>query len=287
MKTKHFRLNHFLSSCGVCSRRKADEIIKSGKVTVNNKRSLDPAMKIHPEEDQVKLDGKGIHPPQQKYYIAFNKPKKVITSMNDPKNRPCIADYFIPVGFESSRFKGLATKRKKPKSYGKIIPNGYKKAKDRIFPIGRLDWHSEGLILLTNDGDFSRKVLQKKIPKTYLLKLDGRPTTAQLLKLKKGVYTEVGRLKAVYIKELKQQASQHSWVKVMLTEGRNRQLHRMFEKIGFQIKVLRRIGIGRLKLRSLKPGEYFLLSPMDIKKVFSLPSELQSKKSRKISKRER
>ncbi|MDE0518894.1 MAG: pseudouridine synthase [Bdellovibrionales bacterium] len=256
MKRKILRLNHFLSSCGLCSRRKADEIIKSGKVTINNKRSLDPAMKIHPEEDQVKLDGKRIYPPQQKYYIAFNKPKKIITSMNDPKGRPCIADYF-------------------------------KKAKDRIFPVGRLDWHSEGLILLTNDGDFSRKVLQKKIPKTYLLKLDGRPTTAQLLKLKKGVYTEVGRLKAVYIKELKQQASQHSWVKVMLTEGRNRQLHRMFEKIGFQIKVLRRIGIGRLKLRSLKPGEYFFLSPMDIKKVFSLPSELQSKKSRKISKRER
>ena len=247
MKRKTLRLNHFLSSCGVCARRKADEIIKSRKVTVNNKRVQDPAMKIHPEFDQVKLDGKPVQPPKQKYYIAFSKPKKVITSMDDPKNRPCIADYF-------------------------------EKAKDRIFPIGRLDWNSEGLILLTNDGAFSRKILQKKIPKTYLLKLNGRPTKVQLSKLKKGVYTEVGRLKAVYIKELRKKASQHSWVKVILTEGRNRQLHRMFEKIGFQIKVLRRTGIGRLKLRSLKPGEYFFLSPFDIKKIFSLPPEVQNKK---------
>ncbi|MDE0118991.1 MAG: pseudouridine synthase [Bdellovibrionales bacterium] len=254
MERKTLRLNHFLSSCGLCSRRKADDILKSKKVTVNNKRVKDPSMKVDPEGDQVKLDGKLIYPPQQKYYIAFNKPKKVITSMSDPKGRPCIADYF-------------------------------KKAKDRIFPIGRLDWHSEGLILLTNDGDFSRKVLQKKIPKTYLVKLDGRPTTAQLLKLKKGVYTEVGRLKAVYIKELRKKMSQHSWVKVILTEGRNRQLHRMFEKIGFQIKILKRTSIGKLKLKSLKPGEYFFLSSLDIKKVFSLPSEMQSKKSRKIPER--
>ena len=244
MKQKTIRLNHFLSSCGVCSRRKADEIIKRKKVVVNNNRVQDPAVQIHPEVDQVKLDGKSIQPPKQKYYIAFNKPKKVITSMSDPQNRPCIADYF-------------------------------KKAKDRIFPVGRLDWNSEGLILLTNDGVFSRKILQKKVPKTYMVKLNGRPTMAQLSRLKKGVYTEVGRLKAVYVKELKKKASQHSWVKVILTEGRNRQIHRMFEKIGFQVKVLRRVGIGRLKLRSLKSGEYFFLSLLDIKKVFSLPPEIK------------
>ena len=248
MKRKTLRLNHFLSSCGVCSRRKADEIIRTQKVTVNNKRVWDPAMQIHPETDSIKLDGKPVYLPKRKCYIAFNKPRKVITSMNDPKGRLCIADYF-------------------------------KKTKDRIFPIGRLDWSSEGLILLTNDGDFSMKVSQQKIPKTYMVKLNGQPTTAQLSKLKKGVYTEVGRLKALYVKELKKKVSQHSWVKVIITEGRNRQLHRMFEKIGFQIKVLRRTSIGRLKLRSLKPGEYFFLSPVDVKKIFSSPPELQDKKS--------
>ena len=169
--------------------------------------------------------------------------------MNDPKNRLCISSYF-------------------------------NKQKERIFPIGRLDWHSEGLILLTNDGSFAMKT--QKIPKTYMIKVNGRPTSAQLSKLKTGVSTEAGRLKALYIKPLrKTKIKKYSWIKVILAEGRNRQLHRMFEKIGFQIKVLKRTGIGKLKLKSLKSGEYFYLSPLDIKKVFSLPSEIQNNKYRK------
>ena len=94
MKEKTIRLNHFLSSCGVCSRRKADEVIKYKKVTVNNKRVKNPAMKINPQTDNVKLEGKQVKPSGRKWYIAFNKPKKVLTSMSDPKNRLCISDYF-------------------------------------------------------------------------------------------------------------------------------------------------------------------------------------------------
>ena len=246
---KTIRLNHFLSSCGLCSRRKADEVIKQQEVTVNSKRVQIPATKINPEKDIIKLNGKPIKLPVKKWYIGFNKPEKVLTSMSDPKNRLCIADYF-------------------------------KKIKDRIFPVGRLDWGSEGLILLTNDGSFSMKI--NKIPKTYLVKLNGRPKKNQLLKLKRGISTEVGKLKALYIEPLRKQTSQHSWIKVIITEGRNRQLHRMFEKIGFQIKVLRRTSIGRLKLKSLKPGESFLLSPLDIKKVLSPPPEIQKKKNAKL-----
>ncbi len=245
MKKKEIRLNYFLSSCGICSRRKADTVLKHKIVTVNNKQVRNPAMKIHPETDQVKINGKPVHPPKTMWYIAFNKPRKVLTSMSDPKNRLCIADFF-------------------------------KRKKDRIFPVGRLDWHSEGLILLTNDGDFSMKLMRRKIPKTYMVKLNGQPTTAQLSKLTKGVYTEVGRLKAIYAQPVRKTSSRHSWIKVLLTEGRNRQLHRMFEKIGFQIKVLRRTGIGKLKLKSLKPGEFFVLSPSDIKKVFSMPAEIKN-----------
>ena len=246
MKSETIRLNHFLSSCGVCSRRKADEVIKYKNVTVNNKRVKNPATIINPKKDKIKLEGKQIKPSNRKWYIAFNKPKKVLTSMGDPKNRLCISDYF-------------------------------KKTKERIFPVGRLDWNSEGLILLTNDGYFSMKMTQKKIPKTYMVKLNGQPTITQLSKLKKGVSTEVGKLKALYIESSRNKKNQYSWVKIILAEGRNRQLHRMFEKIGFQIKVLRRTSIGRLKLKSLKPGEYFFLSPLDIKKVFSYPSEIQKK----------
>lgn len=244
MKNKTIRLNHFLSSCGVCARRKADEIIKHKKVTVNHKQVRDPAWKIHPKTDQVRLEGKLVTPPKIKHYIAFNKPKKVLTTMSDPKNRLCIADFF-------------------------------KKTKERIFPIGRLDWHSEGLILLTNDGEFSMK-LNKKIPKTYLVKLNGHPKASQLAKLKKGVFTERGKLKALYAELARKNNNPQNWVKIILAEGQNRQLHRMFEKIGFQIKTLRRTSIGRLKLKSLKPGEYYSLSPTDIKKVLSFPPEIQN-----------
>lgn len=243
MKKTTFRLDHFLSVCGVCARRKANDLIKKNKVTVNNKKIKKPAMLIQPDVDIVKLEGKPVKLSKVKWYIAFNKPRKVLTSMSDPKGRPCIADYF-------------------------------KRKKDRIFPVGRLDWHSEGLILLTNDGDFSMKVMspKQKIPKTYLVKLNGMVSSSQLAKLKKGVHTKIGRLKALYAEPLR---GKKNWVKVILNEGRNRQLHRMFEKIGFQIKVLRRTGIGKLKLKSLKPGEGFELTSEDIKKVFSLPAEIK------------
>ena len=214
---------------------------------VNHKKIKDPAEKIHPEKDRVTLNGKPVTLPKTKLYMAFNKPRKVLTSMSDPKNRLCISDYF-------------------------------KAQKERIFPVGRLDWHSEGLILLTNDGDFAKEVLHQKIPKTYLVKIKGRVSTEKLSKFKKGVFTEKGRLKALYVKSLRNtKVKQYSWIKIILEEGKNRQLHRMFEKIGFQIKVLRRTGIGRLKLRSLKPGEHFCLSPRDIDKIFSLPLEIQKK----------
>lgn len=245
MKKTTLRLDHFLSSCGICARRKANELIKKNKVTVNNKRVKNPAFPIQPKVDVVRLEEKPVKLPKIKWYIAFNKPKKVLTSMSDPKGRPCISDYF-------------------------------KRKKDRIFPVGRLDWHSEGLILLTNDGDFAMKVMspQQKIPKTYLVKLNSTVSPTQLAKLKKGISTEIGRLKALYAEPLRSK-KQKNWVKIILNEGRNRQLHRMFEKIGFQIKVLRRTGIGKLKLRSIKPGEGFVLTSEDMKKIFSLPPEIK------------
>jgi len=238
MKDKNIRLDHFLSSSGVCARRKASTLIKKKVVMVNHEVVTDPSMRVDPKKDIILWNGKRVKKPNKIWYIAFNKPKKVLTAMSDSKGRPCVSDYFT-------------------------------KMKERVFPIGRLDWSSEGLILLTNDGDFAMKVL--KTPKTYLLKLSGQASYSDLSKLKKGVSTEIGKLKAAYIKK----SSSRNWVKVILTEGRNRQLHRMFEKIGFQIKILRRIGIGRLKLSSLKPGEAFTLNPIDIKKSLSVPKELQ------------
>ena len=177
----------------------------------------------------------------------------MISTTKDSKGRVCISDFF-----------------KKRKNL-------------RIFPVGRLDWGSEGLILLTNDGDFSEKILQpkNKIPKTYVVKLSDSVTSKQLDRLVRGVSTEKGRFKALYAQYIKATGRRNkkmgasTWIKIIIDEGKNRQLHHMFKSIGFSIKVLRRIAIGRLKLKSLKPGESFLLSPTDIKKLFVLPPELK------------
>ena len=234
------KLNHFLSLSGDVSRRKAIALIKSGQVCVNRQSISDPAYRVLPQTDKIWLKGKLLKWVQdpQKWYIAFNKPTKVLTSLSDPKGRVCVSDYFP-------------------------------KIRERLFPVGRLDWHSEGLLLMTNDGDFAHQVLIKKPPKTYLLKLNRPPSKAQLLQLKKGVRTDIGFLKALSVSFTRSRSRR--WVRVILSEGKNRQLHRMCEKLGLHIRVLRRIAIGRLKLRSLKSGEYFFLSIQDKRKVLAYP----------------
>ncbi len=242
------RIVKFIASLGLCSRRKAINFIQNHEVSVNQKRVTDPSLALDPKKDKVRLKGRLLKPPQKKIYIAFHKPEKVLTTMEDPKNRPCVADFF-------------------------------KKSKFKIFPVGRLDWHSSGLMLLTNDGDLAFKVLHPRhsIPKTYLVKLNRPLTGRQVLKLKKGVFTPLGRLKALYIKKtLSPQGGKKTsnWWKIIISEGKNRQLHRMFEQTGSSIKVLRRVGIGRLKLGRLKAGGALLLSPGDVQKVFIPPKEL-------------
>ncbi len=242
------RLNRFLSLCGVCANRKAHEILQSKNVTLNDKRVKKVGISIDPQKDSVKINGRLIQLPKQRICLAFYKPKKVLATMKDPKNRLCLADYF-------------------------------KKSKGRLFPVGRLDWESEGLILLTNDGDLSMKITHPKykVFKTYLVKLNGRPTHRQLLALQKGVTTVVGKVKAFYARALRRTVTKHSWIKIIIAEGKNRQLHHMFQKIGFQIKVLKRMNIGKLKLKSLRPGESIFLNEKDIEKIFSTPSELKNK----------
>lgn len=253
LRLKYIRLNKFISCCGFCSRRDADEFIRNKKVIVNNVVVQELGHKIDPHKDQVRIGGTILKIPTRKIYIAFNKPKHVLSTTRDPKGRVCISDFF-----------------KKRKNF-------------RVFPVGRLDWDSEGLILLTNDGDFSEKILQpkNKIPKTYVVKLSGSITPKQLDRLVRGVSTEKGRFKALYANYIKATGRRNKkvgasvWVKIIIDEGKNRQLRYMFQSIGFSIKILRRVAIGRLKLKALKPGESFLLNSSDIKKLFLVPLELK------------
>jgi 23S rRNA pseudouridine2605 synthase len=153
--------------------------------------------------------------------------------------------------------------------------------KTRLFPGGRLDWDSEGLLLLTNDGDFSNEVMhpRKGIAKTYLVKVDGQPTAAHLQKLLDGVTIIGGKVKALRVERQNKGSSKYDWIKISISEGKNRQVRRMFEKIGFDVTKLKRISIGQLKLGTLKKGEYRQLTALEMEKIFKPSKTLSSTSS--------
>ena len=238
---KLVRLNKFISECGVCSRRNADLLIEEGKVKLNGRTTYEMGLKVDPFRDKVAVKGKLINFTSNKVYFAFNKPKGVLTTMKDPEGRPCIADFL----------KKLKNKR--------------------LFPVGRLDWDTEGLLLLTNDGEFAQKVTHpsEKVPKIYLAKLSGSPKPGQLKKLETGVTIVGGRVKALFAEKVRSQGSQkYDWVKIAITEGKNRQVKKMFEKIGFDVKKLKRVAIGQLKIGPLKSGIYAPLTETQVRRIF-------------------
>ena len=243
------RLNKFLADHGVASRRKADQMIDEGRVTINGKKVFELGIKVDPKTDKVKVGGKLILNRPQPQYFVFNKPKKVVTTTEDPEGRPVVLDYF-------------------------------RKVKTRIFPVGRLDWDTEGLLILTNDGDFSNAVAnpKSKISKTYHAKLDGTPTAEKLNKLTRGISIVGGRVKALEAILLKKGSGKNAWVQIKVNEGKNRQVRRMFEKIGFDVLKLKRVAIGRMKLAGLKIGEYRKLSPEDMENIFKKDTTPQCKK---------
>ena len=231
MSSKELRLNRFIAMSGEASRRKADELIEAGQVQVNGRRVYELGLKVNPEVDRIALNGKNISVVKEPLYILFNKPKYVLTSMSDPQGRPTVGDFF-------------------------------KRFKVRIFPVGRLDWDSEGLLLLTNDGDFANQIMHpsEAVRKTYIAKLSGNPSQAQFDKLRRGVGTAVGRVRARSVEKIQRGSEKYDWIKISISEGRNRQVRRMFEKVGCDVIKLKRVAIGRLTLGRLKKGEFRLLT---------------------------
>lgn len=236
------RLNKYLADHGIASRRKADELIDEGRVQVNGRKVFELGIKIDPSVDKVKVSGKIVGAKPQLLYFIFNKPKNVVTTTNDPLGRPVVLDFF-------------------------------KKIKKRIFPVGRLDWDTEGLLLLTNDGDFANEITSpsSNISKTYHAKLDGIPTDAKLDKLRRGVSIVGGKVRAVHIKRLKKGTDKKDWIEITINEGKNKQVKKMFEKIGFSVVKLKRVSIGELKLTTLKTGEFRPLTEKDLEKLFAKP----------------
>lgn len=255
------RLNKFIAESGLASRRHADRMIEDGQVTVNGKKVYELGIKVDPSKDKILVNGKPIKKESSKLYIMFNKPRGVLTSMEDPLDRPTVAEYMGDVPF-------------------------------RVYPVGRLDWDSEGLLLLTNDGDFANKIMHPKeeVTKTYLVKVDGQPKPEQIQKLLKGVTIEGGKVKAKHVEKIKRYegSDQYDWYKIVITEGKNRQIRQMFEKIGFDVMKLQRVAIGRLKLGQLTRGEYVYLHESLLERIFQadMPEEIKLKKSYKNPQRQ-
>lgn len=216
------------------SRRMAEDAIKIGRVTVNGKLA-ELGVRVDSLKDHIKLDGKLLTKPEQKIYLAFNKPAGVITSMSDTEGRPTIIDFL-------KRFK-----------------------KHRLFPIGRLDYDSEGLLLITNDGNFANLIMHpsKKIPKKYLVKIKGFINEIAMKKLTNGIRLEDGLTLPSKV-SLSRHLKNNSWIEITLYEGKNRQIKRMLDKVGYPVIRLKRLSIGNLTLGNLKSGEFRHIKPEEI-----------------------
>ncbi len=229
------RINKYLASCGLGSRRKVEDLITEGMVRVNGQTVSDLSMQIEPERDSVMVNRKKVSPVSKVLYIMINKPKGYITSMEDVHGRPIVMDLIPP------RFRT-----------------------EGIFPVGRLDMDTEGLLLVTNDGEMAFKLTHPKfgIPKEYIVDLD-RPLEAKdRLRIEKGVYMYGRRTNPAEIRPVP--GTVHSY-KMTINEGKKRQIRITFQYCGYKVKKLKRTAFGPLKLSGINTGSYRLLKEKEIR----------------------
>jgi 23S rRNA pseudouridine2605 synthase len=247
------RLQKILADAGIASRRKAEELILEGRVQVNGETITELGTRAIPGKDHVRVDGKLLQGPQEHRYFMVNKPRGYVTTMSDPEHRDTVVDLLK----ESARLSG-------------------KKLDTRLYPVGRLDYNSEGLLLMTNDGDLANSLSKasNSVEKTYLVKVAGRPEPEALDQLRSGVMIDRGRLAETRgnrrdrvltapAKIELARGGENPWYEVTLTEGRNRQLRKMFEEIGHHVEKIRRIGYGALVL-DIPTGEFRELTPGEV-----------------------
>jgi 23S rRNA pseudouridine2605 synthase len=227
------RLQKLLAHAGIASRRKAEQLIREGRVAVNGAVITELGSKADPKRDHIKVDGKHIRAPEKPVYLVMNKPKNFVSTVSDPEGRPTVMDLIRGV-------------------------------KARVYPVGRLDYHSEGLLLFTNDGEFAKRVTAAAmhVPKIYLAKVNGPLTPEQEAKFREGVPLG-GKLTAPAGLKLIRRA-ENPWYEVRLIEGRQNQIRLMFKNFGRLVEKLRRVKIGFLELGPLKPGEFRHLTPAEL-----------------------
>lgn len=232
------RIQKYIARCGITSRRKAEELVLQGKVKVNGK-IINDIITIDTESDVVEVDGKVIKPEENKVYIILNKPTGYITSAKDQFGRKTVLD-LIDV-------------------------------KERIFPVGRLDYDTSGLLILTNDGEVANKLMHpsKEIDKVYVAEVEGVPTKEEMERFKRGLKIDDYITAPAKIRLLKQMGKT-SVVEVIIHEGRNRQVRKMCSAIGHKVLKLKRIKIGKIELGNLKVGEWRHLNSKEVDYLKSL-----------------
>ncbi len=224
------RLHKVIADSGLASRRKAEEMIKAGQVTVNGRVVRELGTKVDPLHDHVKVEGRHIKPVPPQVFVMLNKPKGCVSSLADPEDRPTVKDYLRGIGV-------------------------------RVFPVGRLDYDSEGLLLLTNHGKLAQALLHPRyhVPKTYLIKVKGILSDEEIAALQQGVRLEDAVTRPAVVKKVKK-VERNSWLEITIHEGRKHQVKRMLESVGHPVIKLTRIRFGPLSLGSLPPGEFRYLT---------------------------
>lgn len=234
------RLQKIMAATGIASRRKAEEIIAAGRVSVNGKVVTEQGTRADPERDEICVDGKPLRKAEQLVYYVLNKPKGYVTTVSDPEGRPTVMD---------------------------LLP----KSSARVYPVGRLDYASEGLLLMTNDGALAQKLTKagSHVPKTYLVKVSEKPQEKVIAKLRTGVTIELEDGRKVTTSPAKIRLAEdgaNPWYEVVLIEGRNRQIRRMFERVGHHVEKIKRVQLGPLVL-DVKPGEFRELTAKEVKEL--------------------
>lgn len=238
------RLQKIIAAAGLASRRKAEELITQGRVTVNGKIVTELGSKADAGRDHIKVDGKLLHGRQRYVYLLMNKPRGYVTTAADPEGRPTVMD---------------------------LVKN----AGARVYPVGRLDYASEGLLLLTNDGELANYLTRaaSHVPKTYMVKVSGQPPEEAIARLRRGI--RIGarpgerRAQAVHTAPAQIRLAKDAanpWYEVTLIEGKNRQIRRMFEEIGHHVEKIKRVRYGSLTL-DVEPGQVRELSPHEVRSL--------------------
>lgn len=235
------RLQKYLALSGVASRRNAEKMIADGRVAVNGMVITEMGVQVDELTDKVTVDGQLCHLEEEKHYLAYNKPIGEVTTVSDPEGRPTVMDHFrdYPV---------------------------------RLYPVGRLDYDSEGMLLLTNDGDLMNNLLHpsREVEKAYLVKVSNQVSEDTLRRLRAGVTLDDGRMTSPAMVRLVRHEAFCSVVLVTIHEGRNRQVRRMFSAVGHEVVALKRIGFAGILLHDLPRGQWRRLTDVEVRKLKGL-----------------